>query len=166
MKKQIAEKMIIRPAEFLDAEKIFQLIKSYPEELLPRAVSDIVQNIDRFLVAEMDGRIVGTVAWAILPEIGAPRDPSVEIKSLAVKKELRGAGVGRMLVHAAIERIKPLQPAQIVVLTFTPPFFAKLGFKEVPKKSLMHKIYLGCANCSKYDSPFTCPEVAMAIKNR
>jgi len=22
---------------------------------------------------------------------------------------------------------------------------------------------MGCINCAKYDSPFTCPEVAMAI---
>jgi hypothetical protein len=38
-----------------------------------------------------------------------------------------------------------------------------MGFKEVPKASLMHKLYMGCINCTKYDSPFTCPEVAMAM---
>jgi len=27
----------------------------------------------------------------------------------------------------------------------------------------MHKIYTGCINCTKYDSPFTCPEVAMVL---
>jgi hypothetical protein len=30
----------------------------------------------------------------------------------------------------------------------------------------MHKIYTGCINCTKYDSPFTCPEVAMALTLR
>ena len=30
----------------------------------------------------------------------------------------------------------------------------------------MHKLYMGCLNCSKYDSPFTCPEVAMALNIR
>ena len=55
-------------------------------------------------------------------------------------------------------------PAQCVVLTFSPEFFRKLGFIEVPKESLMHKLYAGCINCTKYDNPFTCPEVAMALE--
>jgi amino-acid N-acetyltransferase len=154
----------IRPAEFHDAEAIFALIKTYPEELLPRSISDIVQNVDRFLVAVVDDEVVGTASWQILPEIGAPRQPSVEIKSLAVQDTHRGNGIGRDLVASAIERIRLLNPAQIIVLTFTPEFFARIGFNEISKKDLMHKIYMGCINCAKYDSPFTCPETAMAMK--
>ncbi len=157
---------IIRPAEFRDAESIFAVIKSYPQELLPRPVSDIIENIDRFLVCELNGRIVGTVSWQILPELRAPKDPSVEIKSLAIRRNLRKTGIGTKLVQTAIERIKHLHPAQIIALTFAPKFFARLGFKTVPKKRLMHKIYMGCVNCTKYDSPFTCPEIAMALKLR
>ena len=77
----------IRSAHFSDAQAIFELIKRYPEEVLPRPISEIVQNIDRFVVCESDGMIVGTVSWQILPEIGAPKRPSVEIKSLAVEAE-------------------------------------------------------------------------------
>ena len=157
-------KPVIRPAEFKDAEAIFALIKSYPEELLPRPVSDIVQNIDRFLVYELDGRIVGTVSWQILPEMSAPRQPSVEIQSLAVRKHVHKTGVGRSLVEGAIERIKHLHPVQIVALTFAPGVFKRLGFKEIPKKKLMHKIYMGCTNCTKHANPFTCPEVAMVLE--
>lgn len=153
----------MRNAEFKDAEGIFRLIKSYPKELLPRAISDIAENIDRSLVCEDKGEIVGTVSWSILPEIGHVRHPAVEVKSLAVKKELRKHGVGRLLVESAITRIRVLHPSQIIVLTFTPGFFARMGFHEVPKASLMHKLYMGCINCTKYDSPFTCPEVAMAM---
>jgi len=157
------KKAILRGAEFKDAEGIFALIKKYPEELLPRPVSDIVQNIDRFLIAEIKGRIVGTVSWHILPEIGAPRRPSVEIKSLAVDPDCRRAGIGSALVKGAIKRIRTMHPAQVVALTFSPEFFGSLGFRKVPKKKLMHKLYMGCINCSKYDSPFTCPEIAMAL---
>lgn len=160
------KKLIVRNAGFTDAEGIYALIKAYPRELLPRPLSDIVQNIDRFLVCEEKGKIVGTVAWSILPEIGHASSPSVEVKSLAVKKSLRRSGVGSQLVQAAIDRIRVLKPAQVIVLTFTPPFFAKMGFHEVPKASLMHKLYMGCINCAKYDSPFTCPEVAMAMDLR
>jgi len=153
----------IRPAGFEDAEDIFVLVKKHPEELLPRPISDIVQNIDRFLVCLVEGTLVGTVSWQILPEIGAPRQPTVEIKSLAVEKECQAAGIGRALVLAAIDRIKPLHPEQIIVLTFSPDFFGKLGFREVSKEKLMHKLYMGCINCTKYDSPFTCPETAMSM---
>ncbi len=154
----------IRPAEFKDTESIFDLIKSYPDELLPRPISDIVQNIDRFLVCEGKDGIAGTVSWHILPEIGAPRQPSIEIKSLAVKKELHGQGTGKQLVHQAIERVKQLHPIQVIALTFHPSFFAHLGFREIPKAKLMHKIYAGCINCTKYNSPFTCPETAMTLE--
>jgi amino-acid N-acetyltransferase len=154
----------IRAAEFHDAQPVFDLIKGFPQELLPRAISDIVQNIDRFIVAECDGAIVGAISWQIMPEIGAKESyHAVEIKSLAVDARLHQQGVGRRLVQAAIDRIRPLHTSQIVVLTFTPSFFARLGFRETPKETLMHKIYAGCINCTKYDSPFTCPEVAMVM---
>ena len=100
----------VRNAEFTDADAIYALIKSYPKELLARPVSDILQNIDRSLVCESGGKVVGTVSWQILPEIGRSRHPSVEIKSVAVKRGLKRRGVGRRLIGAAIERIRILAP--------------------------------------------------------
>ncbi|MBN2300874.1 MAG: GNAT family N-acetyltransferase [Lentisphaerae bacterium] len=155
-------KHILMAAGFDDAQDVFNLIKKYPEELVPRSISDIVQNIDRFIVCKIDGHLVGVVSWQILPEIGAPKSPTVEIKSLAVEKEHQRKGIGTELVLTVMQRIALFHPAQIIILTFSPEFFAKLGFEKVPKETLMHKIYLGCANCTKYDSPFTCPEIAMA----
>lgn len=154
---------LIRPAGFEDAEAIFALIREYPEELLPRPICDIVQNIDRFLVCELDGAVVGTISWQILPEIGAPRDPSVEIKSLAVEKSMRKGGRGGALLDSALDHIAALHPAQVIVLTFAPEFFQKAGFIKTPKEKLMHKIYMGCITCTKYDSPFSCPEIAMTL---
>lgn len=154
----------IRPAEFGDAEPIFRLIKSHPQELIPRALSDIVQNIDRFLVCELEGKVAGAVSWHILPEVGVARQHDVEIVSLCVQADHKGKGIGRALVECAIERIKPLRTSEIIVLTFTPEFFRRLGFEEVAKATLIHKIYVGCINCTKYDSPFTCPEVAMRLR--
>jgi amino-acid N-acetyltransferase len=156
----------IRNAGFEDTAPIFRLIRQNPEELIPRPVSDILENIDRFVVAEVDGRIAGAISWQILPDIGLAKNPSVEMKSLAVALPLRKKGLGRALVLAAIERILVLRPAQIIVLTFHPDFFRKFGFEKVAKRKLMHKLYMGCLNCAKYDSPFTCPEVAMCLKVR
>ncbi len=156
----------IRPAGFGDASQIYQLIKDHPRELLARSISDIVQNIDRFLVAEAGGKVVGTASWQILPELGRAADPSIEIKSVAVSRDFQQRGAGAALVRAVIRRVRTFHPAQLVVLTFTPDYFRRFGFRETPKEKLMHKLYMGCVNCTKYDSPFTCPEVAMTIDLR
>jgi amino-acid N-acetyltransferase len=154
----------IRPATFMDARAVYHLIRENTENLVPRAMSDVVQNTDRFLVAIGDGgRVVGTVAFAILPEIGDPSRTSVEIQSVCVEESFRRHGIGRALVVAQLRRIHALHPAQVIVLTFTPPFFAQIGFREIDKTTLMHKIYMGCINCTKHESPFTCPEIAMAL---
>lgn len=158
----MAEAFEIRDATFGDAGAIFGLIRAHQETLVPRSKSDILQNIDRFLVAVADGAVVGVVSWGILPELGSARHPSVEIKSLAVAEAKRDKGIGRALAEAAIARIEHLRPEQIVALTFVPEFFRRFGFSEVAKETLMHKLYTGCLNCTRYDSPFTCPEIAMA----
>jgi len=154
---------LIRHAGFGDAGAIYALIKEHPREVVPRSVSDIVQNIDRFLVGVNRGRIVGTAAWQILPEIGRAAHPSIEIKSVTVARGFQTKGIGTALVKAVIRRVKSFHPAQVVVLTFSPDYFRRFGFREVPKETLMHKLYMGCINCTKYDSPFTCPEVAMTL---
>ena len=157
---------VIRKACFTDGPAIFRRIKSHPNELVPRPISDIMLNIDRFLVAELAGEIVGTASWAVLPELDNSKSPSIEIQSVSVREDLQKSGLGRQLVEAALARVAEFKPDQIIVLTFTPPFFAKLGFVPVSKEKLMYKLYKGCMNCAKYDSPFTCPEVAMAYDPR
>jgi N-acetylglutamate synthase-like GNAT family acetyltransferase len=157
---------VIRKACFNDGTAIFKRIKSHPNELVPRPISDIMLNIDRFLIAELDGEIVGTISWSVLPELDTAKSPSIEIQSLSVREDLQKHNLGRRLVEAALARVAEFKPDQVIVLTFTPPFFAKLGFVPVSKETLMYKLYKGCMNCSKYDSPFTCPEVAMAYNPR
>ena len=153
----------IRNAGFGDVMAIYSIIKEHPCEVLPRATSDIVQNIDRFLVAEINRKVVGTASWQILPEISRSPNHSIEIKSVAVSKDFQRYGIGTMLIKTMIKYVKTFRPAQIVVLTFSPPYFRKFGFREVSKETLMHKLYMGCINCTKYASPFTCPEVAMTL---
>lgn len=153
---------IIRKARFSDGPAIFKQIKEHPSELVPRPLSNIMLNIDRFLVAECEGEIVGTASWSVLPELDPSKNPSIEIQSVSVRTDQQKTGLGRRLVEAALERVAEFRPDQIIVLTFTPPFFEKLGFKPIPKDKILYKLYKGCMNCAKYDSPLTCPEVAMA----
>lgn len=155
--------VMIRQAIFTDVRSIYTVIKGNVDMLVPRSMSDVVQHIDRFLVAEINGEVIGTIAYEFLPEIGDPQRTSVELQSVCVKAEWRKHGIGKILVCKQIERLLPLRPFQIVVLTFADKFFEKLGFHTVAKESMMHKLYMGCINCTKHESPFTCPEVAMVL---
>ena len=151
----------VRPARLSDAERIYALIRLNDDQLVPRAIGNIVESIDRFFVAEADGEMAGCASYQIHPEIGSPEAAAVEIVSVAVKRIFRRRGIGRALVEAVAGRAAAFSPRDTVVLTFAPEFFGSLGFKEIPKTKVMHKLYTGCINCTKHTDPFTCPEIAM-----
>ena len=157
----MADETIIRKATLKDAEKIYALIRLNTDNLVPRAVGSIVESIDRFVIAETEGEMSGCASYQIHPEIGSPESASVEVVSVAVKSVFRRRGIGRKLVEAIIARVSEFGPKEIVVLTFTPEFFGSIGFREIPKTQIMHKLYTGCMNCTKHADPFTCPEIAM-----
>ena len=160
-----AEKIQIRPARLADAEPIAALIREHTEQLVPRSLGNVVENFDRFLVAERpSGELAGCLAYQIWPAIADPLKATVELQSVAVRACCRRQGVGRQLVEGALTRVRALAPAEVIVLTLTPPFFESLGFKEIPKTRIMHKLYAGCINCTKHTDPFTCPERAMALE--
>ena len=155
----------VRTARLADAESIYALIREHTAELVPRSLGNVVENIDRFLVAEgPDGALAGCVAYQVWPEIGDPLKATVELQSVAVREAFRRRGVGRAIVEGVLGRIGAFEPAEVMVLTLTPPFFAALGFQEIPKTRIMHKLYTGCINCTKHTDPFTCPERAMALE--
>jgi amino-acid N-acetyltransferase len=156
----------IRSAILKDAEQIFELIREHKEDLITRPMGDIIQNIDRFYVAEVNGQVVGCAAYQILPEIGVPERASVEIQSVAVHADYRRHHIGSQIVKHILERVCVFDPAQAIVLTFAPDFFGSLGFKRIEKTQVMHKLYMGCINCTKHANPFTCPEIAMALDLR
>lgn len=151
----------IRQATLRDAEKIFALIARNSDMLVPRSLGNIVESIDRFVIAECEGEMAGCAAFQIHPEIGDAEAASVEIVSVAVKGIFRRRGIGRLLVNAVIENARRFAPKDIVVLTFAPDFFKTLDFVEIPKTEVMHKLYTGCINCTKHANPYTCPEIAM-----
>ncbi len=156
----------IRPARLKDVEQIFDLIRQHKDDLITRSVGDITQNIDRFMVCESGGRVVGCAAWKILPEIGEPENASVEIQSVAVSEGFRRKNIGSLIVAEILQKVRLFEPAQAVVLTFAPEFFRSIGFREISKTQVMHKIYMGCINCTKHANPFTCPEIAMSLDLR
>ena len=158
------EEIVIRSAALRDAEGLYALIARNSDQLVPRSLGNVVESIDRFVLAERDGAPVGCASYQIHPEIGDAEAASVEIVSVAVNRDVRRRGVGRRLVEAVLARVAAFRPKEIVVLTFAPEFFRALGFAEIAKTEVMHKLYTGCINCTKHANPYTCPEIAMRLK--
>lgn len=155
------EKTTIRVAELRDAERIYALISGNSDQLVPRSLGNVVETIDRFVLAEAAGELVGCAAYQIHPEIGNAEAASVEVVSVAVTAAFRRRGIGRLLVEAVLAKVATFRPREVVVLTFAPEFFRSLGFVEIAKTEIMHKLYTGCINCTKHANPYTCPEIAM-----
>ena len=154
---------VVRRATLKDAERIYALVSLNRDMLVQRSIGSIVESIDRFIVAEGEGEMAGCASFQIHPEIGNAEAATVEIVSVAVKSVFRRRGIGRQLVEAVIVGVKPFCPREVVVLTFAPEFFSRLGFVEIRKTEIMHKLYTGCINCTKHDNPYTCPEIAMKL---
>lgn len=146
--------MEVRPATIKDAKTINALISDYAEldKMLYRSLANIYENLQAFLVAEQDGKVVGCcclqIIWSDL----------AEITSLAVEESKKGTGVGKALVQKATENAGSLGLAQIFALTLEPAFFEKLGFKRVDKDSLPMKVWSDCARCPKQEN---CDEIAV-----
>ena len=149
----------IRPAEVDDAPAIYALLATFSTEgkLLPRPVADIQARIANFLVAELDGSVA---ACGALRDFGNNLN---EIRSLAVRRDLAGQGVGSALVRAllakAVERTGGA-PGRVFALTYRVEFFRRLGFMVVDKYSFPPKIWSDCCVCPKKDH---CDETAVMI---
>ncbi|OCC16404.1 N-acetylglutamate synthase [Dissulfuribacter thermophilus] len=102
-----------------------------------------------------EGNIVATCALHISWENLA------EIRSLAVMEQFQGRGIGSALVEFAISEALTLEIYRVFTLTYQPIFFKKMGFKEVDKKILPHKVWSDCLKCPKFPD---CDEVALMIE--
>jgi amino-acid N-acetyltransferase len=84
-----------------------------------------------------------------------------EIESLAVSEALQGKGLGRKLVEACLHEARGLGLDKVFTLTYVPEFFVKLGFYEVDKSCLPHKIWADCLKCPKFPD---CDETALMLQ--
>jgi amino-acid N-acetyltransferase len=146
--------MDIRSAKISDAKEIHALIGSYAERdrMLFRSLADIYENLQSFIVAVLDGNVVGCCALEII------WSDLAEIKSLAVNVANKQMGIGKALVAAAIEQAKELGVPKVFALTLEPEFFVRSGFNIVEKDALPMKVWSDCARCPKQQN---CDETAV-----
>jgi len=136
-----------------DIKKIHKLLQYFAEKdlLLGRSLSSLYDQLKDFSVyvekAEDDQdqeKLVGVCAFHICWENLA------EIRSLAVIDEFHRKGIGRQLVSKALAEADSYGITKVFTLTYQPEFFRKIGFKDIDKSELPHKVWSDCIQCSKF----------------
>jgi len=137
---------MIRKAKVADIKQIYNLITKFAlkEEMLPRSLSELYDNVRDFFVFEESGKIFGCCALHVMwEELG-------EIRSLTVKTEEQGKRIGAKLVEACIGEMSQIGLNKVFALTYKPEFFEKKGFFRIDKAELPHKVWADCIKCPKF----------------
>ena len=133
---QKAAALSVRRARMSDVDKIFQQVDYWSDqgEILPRSRDNIIHDIQNFVVAEVDGEVVGCASLYIY------QTGLAEIRSIVIDKAAHGQGQGQALVQYLLEFAHQIELQKIIVLTYIPEFFNKLGFAIIEKSSLADNI--------------------------
>ena len=125
--------------------------------ILNRTEDEVATNIRSYVLAKDGDSIVGYAALHIHSSRLA------EIRSLIVSDQQRGKGIGASIVRYMLNEAKELKVREdVLVLTYLPDFFKKLGFKEIDKEKIPeHKIWADCIKCIHFP---ICNEVALVYK--
>jgi len=133
---QRAAAMSVRRARMSDVDKIEKLVAYWADkgEILPRSRDNIIYDIQNFVVAEVDGIVVGCASLYIY------QTGLAEIRSVVIEQAMRKQGQGEALVQYLLEFAHQMELEQIIVLTYIPEYFGKLGFNLIDKNSLADNI--------------------------
>ncbi len=148
-------KIELTKAKLSDIPKMQELVIPEVEAgiILVRTADEIATNIRSYILAKEEGALVGFCALHI------HTDSLAEIRSLVVREDKRGKGIGESLIAKALDEAKSLGLQKVLSLTYKQSFFEKLGFVEIPKESLPeHKIWADCIKCKHFP---ICNEVSL-----
>lgn len=154
--------MRTRRARSADAEAIHALIAEYATEgvLLPRTLQNVREQISNFLVMEEKREVAACVS---LERYGAGL---AEIRSLAVRREMRSRGLGGKLVDFALSEARRKKIARIFAVTHAADFFLRHGFVASSRHALPEKIERDCCTCPKARTCRLTAVVASVIPER
>jgi amino-acid N-acetyltransferase len=146
--------VICRDATMEDIDQLYELIQNYADQgvMLPRSKEMLAQQIDTFVVAQSDDRVIGCGS---LTQLGPDL---VEIRSLGLDPAFKGQGIGRKIVDVLAQRAQARGIPKIMALTYAVDFFERNGFSVVSKDIFPEKVWRDCIHCKKQHS---CDEIAV-----
>jgi amino-acid N-acetyltransferase len=129
--------IVVRPARTDDVPVIRRLIDVYADKgiLLGKATVTLYEDVQEFVIAEVDDEPVGCgalhVLWADL----------AEVRSIAVDPLCKHRGVGHELLEALLDRARTIGVQRVFCLTFEVRFFTKHGFKRFTETAVEPGVY-------------------------
>ena len=148
---------LIRAATDADVPAIVEVVNANARlgHLLPRSADNIRTSLPTWLVAEVDGSVVGIGSLLTMsPTL-------VEVRSLAVLPSYRRYGVGALLVRGLVERARARGMPTVFALTRAVPFFERLGFTITAKERFPEKVWTDCVICPLKER---CDETAVVLE--
>ena len=129
----------IRPARTGDVPVIRKLIDSNVESgrLLTKATVTLYEDVQEFCVAELtaDATVAGCGALHVMWEDLA------EIRTVAVREDCQGLGIGHGIVGALLERARAVGVRRVFCLTFATGFFGRHGFEAISGTPVAAEVY-------------------------
>ena len=129
----------IRSARTRDVPTIRKLMDSNVESgrLLSKATVTLYEDVQEFCVAELP-------AGEVLAGCGALHvmwEDLAEIRTVAVREDCRGLGVGHGIVEALLRRARAVGVDRVFVLTFAVDFFGRHGFQPISGTPVAAEVY-------------------------
>ena len=134
---QAAGKVVVRPAHTSDIARIRYLVDTYSPDrrLLSKATVALYEGVQEFVVAEVDGEVVGCGALHVMWEDLA------EVRTLAVDPAVGRRGIGGALLDELLRRARTVGVKRVFVLTFEVEFFRRYGFVEIDGTPVEHDVF-------------------------
>lgn len=135
----------VRRARTSDVPAIKSLVDVYSGRiLLEKNLVNLYESVQEFWVAELGDRVVGCGALHVLwADLG-------EVRTVAVHPEVKGHGVGKLIVEQLVDVARELELRRLFVLTFEVDFFARYGFAEIEGTPVTAEVY--AEMCRSYDT--------------
>ncbi len=124
----------LRPARLDDIPGVLELLRPLEDAgmLVRRSRETLEHEIDRFIVVERDGMVIGCAALEVFAA-----ESVGELYCLAVHGKYRESGRGEAIVEFIVERAQALGLAHVFVLTTqSAHFFRERGFVPVSVRKL------------------------------
>lgn len=129
--------MTVRFARTTDVRAIRRLVDPLAESgvLVKKDAVTYYEAVQQFRVAELDGTVAGCGALHVMWEDLA------EIRTLAVRPDAHGSGVGSALLTTLMQDARDLGVRRLFCLTFEVEFFARHGFEPIEGQAVDPLVY-------------------------
>ena len=158
----LADGLVLRRATVGDVPGIAGVMAPYVVDgvLLPRPVSELYQCVREFWVVERAGATSAADAIVACAALRLLWRDMGEVRSLAVRPDAHGQGLGAALVEAVVSDARALGLPRIIALTREVAFFERSGFRVEQRESIPRKVWTDCVRCPKRHA---CDEVAVTF---